>query len=312
MRARTFLSKIKALALQRRFESDSQRVTEPFAINNAQFQKILAAIDALYDHTPYWMHLLVTAFPIFLASLLGFVTALFLDWLKTRRDSQKLTRERREKELAQLSGVTTAIGFNIEALIHTVMQQVLPHRDQSYAAIAAIQSVRNKEMEMQQFYELLHSEFLPIVTRCPEPYFIQVDLFKEIPFVLAKDPELLKLSGWVLTFTRHLLYIFDERNKHIDLATLGKDDLDIKSLERHIATQATVGDKEVVNCFQLFQQFIAIGNKLEAIIRQDYKDVIGPKLRVQPPDVLKDILKELERLAKEIVPEWPPPEPPAS
>jgi hypothetical protein len=287
-------------------------VTEPFAINNAQFQKILAAIDALYDHTPYWMHLLVTAFPIFLASLLGFVTALFLDWLKTRRDSQKLTRERREKELAQLSGVTTAIGFNIEALIHTVMQQVLPHRDQSYAAIAAIQSVRNKEMEMQQFYELLHSEFLPIVTRCPEPYFIQVDLFKEIPFVLAKDPELLKLSGWVLTFTRHLLYIFDERNKHIDLATLGKDDLDIKSLERHIATQATVGDKEVVNCFQLFQQFIAIGNKLEAIIRQDYKDVIGPKLRVQPPDVLKDILKELERLAKEIVPEWPPPEPPAS
>jgi hypothetical protein len=39
-----------------------------------------------------------------------------------------------------------------------------------------------------------------MMARCPDPYFIEVELFKEIPFIVAKDPNLLKLSGWILTF----------------------------------------------------------------------------------------------------------------
>jgi hypothetical protein len=289
-------------------------VTEPFAINDAQFQKIVAAIDALYDHTPYWRHFLVTAVPIFLASLLGLGTALFLDLLKTRRESRKLIRERREKELAQLSSVVTAIGFNVESLIHTVMQQVLPHHEQSHAAVAAVSAVKNRTMDLKHFDVMLHSDFQPMVSRCPDPYLIDVEFFKEIPFILAKDPDLLKRSGWIIMSTRHLKHVLSERNKNIDLATIGQDvlNLDLNSVERQAEIQAAISNAEIVNCHQLFTHLLSACDRLEAVIKDDYKDVIGPKLKVQPPDVLKDVLKELERLAKEIVPDWPPPEPPAS
>ena len=92
-----------------------------------QFQRLLASIEALSDHAPYWKQFVITALPIFLASVLGFATALLLDRLKTRRENQKVNQERLEKELARPSGASTAMGFNIEVLIHTVFQQILPH-----------------------------------------------------------------------------------------------------------------------------------------------------------------------------------------
>ena len=180
----------------------------------------------------------------------------------------------------------TALGFNIEALIHTAMQQVLPHHKQSHAAAAAVLAVKSKTMATQLFDALLHSEYQPMMTRCPNPYFIEMELFKDLRFVVAKDPELLKLSGWVPTHMRNLRNILSERNKIIDLATLGKEPLDFGMIERQIATQATISDIEVVNTFQLFQRFIAVSKKLETIIGRDYKNVVGPKLKVQPPEVL--------------------------
>jgi hypothetical protein len=83
-------------------------------------------------------------------------------------------------------------------------------------------------------------------------------------------------------------------------------------IERHAETQTSISNAEIVNCFQLFEQILAVCNELEIIIKQDYKDVFGPKLRVQPPEVLQAILEELGRLSKTIVPEWPPPEPPST
>jgi hypothetical protein len=189
------------------------------------------------------------------------------------------------------------------------MQQVLPHHKQSHAAVSAILAVRSGAITIQQFDELLHSEFLPVVMRCPEPHLIEVELFKEIPFIVAKDPELLKLSGWVGTFTRNLKNILSERNRLIDLATLGKEALDFGMVERQVAAQAAIADREIVDSFQLFEQTLAVCKKLETVIGQNYIDVFGPKLKVQPPDVLQTILEELGRLSREIVPDWPPPEP---
>jgi hypothetical protein len=111
---------------------------------------------------------------------------------------------------------------------------------------------------------------------------------------------------------RNLRNILSDRNKIIDLATLGKDALDFGMIERQVATQATISDMEIVNCFQLFEQLLAVSKKLETVISQNYKDVFGPKLKVQPPEALQAVLGELEQLSKAIVPDWPPPEPSAS
>jgi hypothetical protein len=286
-------------------------MTDPVSIDPAQLQKVLTAIDGLKDSTSFGQHFLIAAAPVFFGAMLGLAFGFATDWLKTRRERQKLSRERQEKELAQLSEVTTALGFNIESLIHTVMQQVLPHYKQSHAALVATQAVRNNAMRLQQFDELLHSEYQSMMTRCPAPYFIEVELLKEASFILAKDPELLKQSGWIITFTNNVKYILSERNKLIDLATLGKDALSLNfdTIERHVATQASISNIEVVNCFQLFEQLVAVCKKLEILISQNYKDVSGPKLKVQPPEAFQAIFDELERLSKSIMPDWPPPEP---
>ena len=284
-------------------------MTNYILIDEGQFLEVLSALARLKDTTSFWERFLVSAAPVFFGAVLGLAFGFSTDWLKTRRENRKIIRERQESELAQLSGVMTAIGFNIETLIHTVVQQILPHHRESHAALSAIMAVEKGEMTIQKFDELLHSEFRPMMTRSPEPHFIGLELFNQIPFIVAKDPELLKLSGWIGTFSRNLKSILSERNKIIDLATLGPDLLDFEMIRRQAATQATIADREVVDSFQLFEQTMAVSKKLETVISQNYKDVFGPKLKVEPPELLQTIMDELRRLSNSIVPEWPPSEP---
>jgi hypothetical protein len=221
---------------------------------------------------------------------------LALDWLKTRRENQKLSRERQEKELTQLNVVATAMGYNVEVLLHIVMQQILPHREQSHAAAAALRAVENNAAQLRAFGESMHSKFTHMTTRCPEPYFIELEYFKEIPFVLAKDPELLKLSGWMVNYTRALKDILSERNKRIDANVA--EGLDIQALEEQIRIQAHIGDTEVINSLMLFEQFQAIK------IMEGYKNVSGVRLKVVDPEPLDRVLRDLRRIA-----EFPPSEP---
>src|ERR1700733_10270409 len=186
-------------------------MVDKVAIDDSQFQKLLASIDALADHAPYWKHFLITASPILLASLLGLATALLLDWLKTRRESRKNVRERLENELALLSGVNTAIGFNVTTLIHTVVQQILPHHEQSQAACAAIEALHAGSIDRRQFNDLLHSEFQPMMRRCPVPYLEDVNISRDLSFLLKKDPGLIMLSGWVITYMQNLKSILIDR-----------------------------------------------------------------------------------------------------
>lgn len=289
-------------------------MTDNVTIDDSQLQKLLASIHALQNHAPFWNHFLITAAPIFLASLLGLATALLLDWLKNRRENRKSIRERLEKELAQLSGANTAIAFNIEALIHSVMQQILPHHKQSHAACTAIEALNGDSNRLQQINDLLHSEFRPMLTRCPEPYLEDVNLSKDLPFLIAKDPGLIKLSGWIITYTRNLKAILNDRNKLIDITTIenAKDGLDLPDLERQIATQATIADVEVVNAYQLFLLLKEASKKIENIITSEYKGVVGPKLKVELPEVFGNVMTDLESIAIGVVPDWPPPEPPAT
>jgi hypothetical protein len=157
-------------------------------LDDAQFQKLLASVDALADHAPTWRHFLITALPIFLASLLGFATAYLLDWLKMRRENKKVIRERLENELALLSRTNTAIGFNVTTLIHTVMQQILPHYQKSQEACGAITNLQRRSIDPRQFNDQMHSNFQPVMRRCPLPYLEDVNLARDLPFLLKKDP----------------------------------------------------------------------------------------------------------------------------
>ena len=80
-------------------------MTGSVSFDDAQLQKILAAIDGLKAGALSWQRFLALAAPVFLCAILGSTFAFFMDWLKTRRDSRKLIRERQETELAQLTRI---------------------------------------------------------------------------------------------------------------------------------------------------------------------------------------------------------------
>ena len=289
-------------------------MVDKITLDDSQLQKILASVDALADHAPTWRHFLIAALPIFLASLLGLATALLLDWLKTRRENKKASRERLERELSLLSGTNTAIGFNVTTLIHTVKQQILPHYYKSKSALGMIEAVHAGSINLKQFKNRMYSEFQPIMRRCPAPYLEDVNLSRDLPFLIAKDPSLIMFSGWLITYTEHLKSSLNERNRLIDKATIEetKLDLDVPTLERQIDAQASISDTEVMNAYQLFLVLTEATEKIAGIIKTEYKDVIGPRLKVHPPEMFGALMVELEQIAKAAAgADWPPPEPSA-
>ena len=283
-------------------------MTDTISISDAQLQKILATIEAVKGSGIPWEQVIPVA-----SVLSGICVGIALEYFRGYRERKKVTEERQKKELTQLNGVATAMGYNIEALLHIVMQQVLPHHDRSHAALAALRATENNTAQFGGFVETMHSEFTAMTTRCPEPYFIDLEFFKEIPFVLAKDPELLKRSGWMVSYTRALKELLSERNNRIDIAasTNAAESLDFQVLEEQIRVQAHIADGEVTNSLMLFEQFVAICKKLKKIT-EAYSKELGTRLIVGFPAPLGNTMHELRLIAEAVSPEFPPPEPESS
>jgi hypothetical protein len=222
---------------------------------------------------------------------------------------RRASRERQGKELKQLNTISTAMGYNIESLLHIVMQQILPHREHSHAAFAALHVAQNDSAQLRVFFETMHSSFRAMMMRCPEPYFIDLEFFKDIPFVLENDPELLKRSGWMVSYTRALKELIKEQNSRIDIAANNAGDgLDFPALEEQIRVQAHIGDGEVINSLLLFEQLVAICKRLKKIT-ESYSKECGARLTVMFPPPLNDTMRELRRIAETVVPDAPPPDP---
>jgi hypothetical protein len=279
-------------------------------IDEVQFQKLLEAIDKLKDHDTYLERFLVAAAPVFFGAVLGLAFGFFTDWLKTRRERRKLDREKQEKELSQLNIIATAMWYNIEELLHIIMQQILPHREQSYAASAALQQlIHDNSEQLHMLGAFMSSKFPAMMMRCPPPYFIELDLFKEIPFAVEKDPELLKSYGWVVSYANTIQELLRERNRNIE--SIAKSNftggLSIDDVSEQIRIQAHLGDVESVNSLMLLRLLLEICKKIEVLLKR-YNHLPGAKIKVTAPAALDDTVRALELIAKEKVPDFPSPE----
>jgi hypothetical protein len=239
------------------------------------------------------------------AGLIALLAAVIAVILTLTAESRKAYRERQEKELTQLNGAATAMGYNIEALLHIVEQQILPHYEQSHAALVAMHTTENNTAQLRVFVETIDSQFTAMMTRCPEPYFIYLEFFKDIPFVVAKDSELLKRSGWMMFYAQALKELISEQNRRIEIAE--RVSLDFKNLEEQIRVQANLDEQiriqaniaqsEIINSLMLFEQFIAICEKLEKLTKS-YKKKFGERLAVRFPAPLDDTMDKLRIAAQ--------------
>jgi hypothetical protein len=52
----------------------------------------------------------------------------------------------------------------------------------------------------------------------PETYLVEYDSSKELPFVIERDPEVVKHSGWLVNGVREIKDVTSRRNRFVETA----------------------------------------------------------------------------------------------
>ena len=232
--------------------------------DTVQFEKLLAAINAL--HARGWGEW-VPVVSVFVSALLAMVVGILLEVFKTNRERRRRILENVKKEISQINVLITGVGYNIEILFSMVIQHIFPHYNESHAAFSALDdAIKNPD----NLARLLKSmpQYPALVTTCPDVYFVQFDLSKELPFIVEKDPELLMRGSWLISQIRELSAAIKNRNDNIinsAHATAQQGGLSTSQLHSALHLQKTIADTECLVAGQLFELLFDIGKRLEAI-----------------------------------------------
>jgi hypothetical protein len=252
---------------------------------------------------PQWLQII----SVFLAAFLGMCTGIALELFKNWRVNVKASHEKQTRELQQINGVIAGIGFNIETLLHLVMQNILPHYRQSHAAYKALHALPRDDGENIARFAISLHQYPALMMTCPELHFIECDFWKEIPFIIEKDPELVKQSGWLVSYAREIQNATSQRNKSIEaaraLASQQAGKLSFYVLDSVLQIQAATSDAECVTALEFFRVCLRMARHLENINRT-YK-IRGNKTTLTPPTPLPDAMNELKKIADVLVPQMP-------
>ena len=243
---------------------------------------------------------------VFLAAFLGMCTGVVLEFFKNWRADVKTSRQKLQREVQQINGVIAGIGFNIETLLHLVMQNILPHHRQSHAAYKALCELPKDGESIKQFAISLH-QYPALMMTCPELHFIESDFWKEIPFIIEKDPELVKQFGWLMSYAREIQNATGQRSKNIQaariLASQQGGGLNFYVLDSVLQLQASISNSECVTALEFFRVCLRMARNLEDI-NHTYK-IRGKKTTLIPPPPLPDAMNALKKIADKFVPQMP-------
>jgi hypothetical protein len=265
------------------------------SITETQLKEILSAINA--SHPGGWWQWVPVA-SVFISALLAMVVGIGLESFKTWWSAKRLDEERQRKEIAAINVAISGITFNIEALLHAVGQHILPHHKESHGAYITLYEAGQDTQKLTQFLESIPT-YRALVTTFPEIHFIEWDFLKELSFVVEKDPELLKKSGWLAYFSRALRAVTQNRNdlmRNARDATLQKDGLNLTQLRSVLHHQTSIADAECLNSLQLFDTLIDIEKRLEAV-NETYK-IKARRSRITLPKDLEIIRTRLQEIDK--------------
>jgi hypothetical protein len=155
-----------------------------FSLNEAQFQKILAA------HQDWW-----PVASVFVSAFLAMMTGIAVERLRAWFERRKTTRERREHEVQQINAVISGLAFNLELLLHNTSQNILPH----YQNTRHIAGEIDKDDSDRHVLEIIKSlgKYRYIFMTFPETYLVEYDFSKELPFDRARSGsgETFRLAG---------------------------------------------------------------------------------------------------------------------
>jgi hypothetical protein len=267
-------------------------------LDPTQFQQLLATINALHGGDGGWRQWTpVLAVPVsaFFAMLVG----IRLEMYKTSREQKKRVHEKLEKEVSQLNIAIIGIAYNIETLVHIVFQNILPHYRQSHAAYNTLHQVKGDSNKLTEFFRTLH-KYPALMMTSPEIYFVEVDFFREMPFIAEKDPNLVKDAGWIVGRTKEMYSTMHDRNKYIETARGGAfgqgGGLNFWQLDSILQTMTSIANKECMISLEFFEVFLRIGQQLETL-NETYK-IDAKKSKLIPPKPLADAMQQLREIAE--------------
>jgi hypothetical protein len=262
-------------------------------VTDDQLQKLLAVVGSL--KVPDGLHW-ETVIPVFVSALLAMCVGILLEHYKTRREEQRTERKKREEELTQINIATIALAYNLELVIHAIFQNILPHYENSHAAFNAIKKVPNQEPELARFVRTASDAYPHMMMTAPDYNFLEHDFLGKLPFVLSKEPELLKQANWLIDHTRELRGHLRERNAQIELAN--RQDLNggtlFSAIRGIIQIQASISNAECNAVLSVIDRIPEMAQTLERVGRT-YKNA-GTLSTLKPPEALKKAVTRLRAI----------------
>jgi hypothetical protein len=218
-----------------------------------------------------------------------------------RREEERRAEERRqeeERQILQIYAVISGIAFNIEMLLHVVVPNILPHYKQSHSAYFGLQSAKGDSERMGAFFASV------VAMTCPEIYFIEFDFWRELLFIVERDANLLKQSGWLTALARQVQARTLQRNRNIEAAARLTDQqggkLNYYVLESILQKHVSIANAECITAWSLFEVLLEMAKNLEKI--NDKK--MGKKL-IHPAG-FDATMRELKQIVEEIGPQYTP------
>jgi len=272
-------------------------MTDSIAFNDAQFQKVLASLEALKPGTGvHWE----TVIPVFVSAFLAMCVGIALEHYKGRRERLKADDKKAREELTAINVATIVMSTNLELLIHFTFQNVIPHFEDSHNAYQAARQVPNLNEEIGQFVRSVQGRYPHIMMTVPELNILEHDFLANLPFAIGQVPELLQKGNWYIHLSHVLRKHFQDRNRQIEVAcreaTKGAYFNEIMST---IQIQDSIGVAECVTMLQLIEQTQIILQILERVGRT-YKNV-GKLSTVIPPEALGEAIERLRAISDPFV-----------
>jgi hypothetical protein len=229
---------------------------------------------------------------VFLSALLAMIVGILLDLFKRHRDKVKVGHEKQALEVQQINVVISGIVFNIELLLHVASQNILPHYKDSQAVYKQIRNNRGNEERIFQIMTTLH-KYPSLFKTCPEMYLIECDFSKELPFIIERDAELVKHSGWLVTGVREIKDATARRNRNIEgemnFTSHREGEQNLDSFQSVIQMQASIANTECVVVSQLFEVSIKSARSLEKM-NNDYKIPVRKSKFTLPEELQKRLM----------------------
>ena len=268
-----------------------------FSLNETQFQQVLAALNAQQGWWPV-VSVFVSAL---LAMIVGIIVGIFLDKLRRRKEKENATRGKQEHEIQLINSVISRIVFNIERLLHIASQNIIPHYKDSHIVYAKVQDARENNDRLDKIMRSLY-KYPALFMTCPKMCLIQCDFSSELPFIIERDPELVKHSGWLIAGAFEIEDATAWRNRNIEGATnvanFREGAHNLYSFQSAVQMQASIANTECVVSSQLFEVLIRLGRGLKKI--NDSYIIPAKKSKFTPPTTLSEIMTELKKISDKI------------